>query len=102
MTKNEIKKPTVAQKVGIIIGVIIIIFVGYFIGSLFDALLGIYGISLVGALIAARIGSKMLKNRGVVAADSVWAKENKALKIAKYLVLTIVLMLLLYVFIYLI
>lgn len=72
-------KPSLTSKILIIIGVIILILAGLSFG-------------LIGGLLGAFLGSVVLRKTGVVSSYSAWTEETKALKIAKYILLGIVIL----------
>lgn len=72
-------KPSLTSKILIIIGVIILILAGLSFG-------------LIGGLLGAFLGSVVLRKTGVVSSYPAWTEETKALKIAKYILLGIVIL----------
>ena len=72
-------KPSSTSKILIIIGVIILILAGLTFG-------------LIGGLLGAFLGSVVLRKTGVVSSYSAWTEETKTLKIAKYILLGIVIL----------
>jgi len=81
------KKPSMVKKVGIILLVIIIVLIGLNYG-------------IIGGLLGAALAGLILKKTNVVSSDSMWVKETKGLKIAKYVILVIFLLLIAGAFVY--
>lgn len=81
------KKQTVKKITSIIFSFIVVI-IGFIVGNIF----GLFG-GIIGALISASYVGSRLKKMGVISQDSPLVKETKGVKIAKYVVLAIVLIL---------
>jgi len=76
------------KKTSYVIGTIVLILILSSLGGYFLGLTG----SIIGALIGAAVGGTMLKKSGAVSANSSLVSETSGVRMAKYVLLAIVLL----------